>query len=67
MQGRVDLTGGQYLFLSRSEPLVELFGDPCPGRDKCLVLHYEILGTEGRAEAQESDSRLLAPINISCT
>lgn len=67
MQGRVDLAGGQYLFLSMGEPLAELFGDPCPGRDKTVVLQYEILGTEGKAEAQESDGRLLTPISISCT
>lgn len=67
MQGRVDLAGGQYLFLSKTEPLIDLFGDPCPGRDKTVVLHYEILGTEGKAEAQESDGRLLTPVSISCT
>ncbi|CAN0282227.1 unnamed protein product, partial [Ectocarpus fasciculatus] len=67
MQGRVDLADGKYLFMSRKEPLTDLFGDPCPGRDKCLVLRYEIVGTEGRAEAIESDGRLLTPISISCT
>lgn len=67
MQGRVDLAGGRFLFLSKTEPLTDLFGDPCPGRNKCLVLHYEILGTEGKAEALESDHRLLTPISISCT
>ncbi|CAN0150103.1 unnamed protein product, partial [Pylaiella littoralis] len=67
MQGRVDLADGKYLYLSKKEPLADLFGDPCPGRDKCLVLRYEIVGTEGRAEAVESDGRLLTPISISCT
>ncbi|CAM9967797.1 unnamed protein product [Ectocarpus sp. 4 AP-2014] len=67
MQGRVDLADGEYLFVSRKEPLTDLFGDPCPGRDKCLVLRYEVVGTEGRAEAIESDGRLLTPISISCT
>lgn len=67
MQGRVDLAEGKYLFLSKEEQLSELFGDPCPGRDKCLMLHYEILGSEGKAESVESDDRLLTPINISCT
>ncbi|CBJ33660.1 hypothetical protein Esi_0545_0009 [Ectocarpus siliculosus] len=67
MQGRVDLADGKYLFMSRKEPLTDLFGDPCPGRDKCLVIRYEIVGTEGRAEAIESDGRLLTPISISCT
>ena len=67
MQGRVDLAGGKYLLLSKKEPLVDLFGDPCPGRDKVVMLHYEILGTEGKAEAQECDGRLVSPISISCT
>lgn len=67
MQGRVDLAEGKYLFLSKEEHLSGLFGDPCPGRDKCLMLHYEILGSEGKAESVESDDRLLTPINISCT
>lgn len=67
MQGRVDLAGGKYLYMSRNEPLTNLFGDPCPGREKCLVLQYEIVGTEGRAEAVESDGKLLTPISISCT
>lgn len=67
MQGRVDLTEGSHLFVSKTEALRDLFGDPCPGRDKSLVLHYEVLGTEGRAEAQESDGRLLTPVDISCT
>ncbi|CAN0301177.1 unnamed protein product [Scytosiphon promiscuus] len=67
MQGRVDLAEGKYLFMSRKEPLTDLFGDPCPGRDKCLVLRYEIVGTEGRVESVESDGRLLTPISISCT
>eukprot|EP00903_Cladosiphon_okamuranus_P020991 g19283.t1 len=67
MQGRVDLADGKYLFMSRKESMTDLFGDPCPGRDKCLVLRYEIVGTEGRVEAVESDGRLLTPISISCT
>lgn len=67
MQGRVDLAGGKHLFLSKEESLVDLFGDPCPGRDKCLMLHYEILGTEGKVDGLESDGRLLTPISISCT
>ncbi|CAN0378303.1 unnamed protein product, partial [Laminaria digitata] len=67
MQGRVDLADGKYLYLSKEEPLSDLFGDPCPGRDKCLMLHYEILGSEGKAESVESDDRLLTPISISCT
>lgn len=67
MQGRVDLAGGTHLFISKTEDLVGLFGDPCPGRDKSLVMQYEVLGTEGKAEAQESDGRLLTPISISCT
>lgn len=67
MQGRVELAGGRYLFLSKTENLAEIFGDPCPGREKRLTLHYEILGTEGKVEAGESDGHLLAPISISST
>ncbi|CAM9373295.1 unnamed protein product, partial [Choristocarpus tenellus] len=67
MQGRVDLAGGEYLLISREESLVDLFGDPCPGRIKELSIHYEILGTEGRVDALESDNHLLTPVNISST
>lgn len=67
MQGRIDLAGGRYLFLPKTERLADLFGDPCPGREKCLLLHYEILGTEGKVEALESDNRLLSPVSISST
>ena len=67
MQGRVDQGGGRYLFLSKNENLTKLFGDPCPGREKCLTIHYEILGTEGKVEALESDGHLITPVSISST
>ncbi|CAM9227856.1 unnamed protein product [Chrysoparadoxa australica] len=67
MRSKVQEAGGEFLHLPRKQMLSDLFGDPCPGKIKQLVIQYEVLGTEGRAEALESAGKLTTPISISST
>ena len=47
LQYRVDVNEGKFLEVSRQEDLRRIFGDPCRGRPKHLVIAYEIRGKRG--------------------
>jgi hypothetical protein len=47
VRGLVDLNDGQYLHIPKELSLVSLFGEPCEGRLKDLVIEYEVDGSIG--------------------
>ena len=64
LQSRVDSTNGRYCMISHREDLVKMFGEPCQGRSKQLVIEYEIAGKHGELYEYEIGGRLAKEISL---
>ncbi|KAJ8601585.1 hypothetical protein CTAYLR_005246 [Chrysophaeum taylorii] len=64
LQYRVDSTHGKSCVISAFEDLTKLFGEPCAGRAKHLVVEYEIAGKAGELYEYEIGGKLAKDINL---
>lgn len=64
LQYRLDSTNGRYCAISHLEDLTDIFGEPCQGRAKHLVIEYEIMGKAGELYEYEINGRLAKDINL---
>lgn len=64
IQGLIDLNGGSYIHISANTPLTRIFGDPCAGYVKDLLVEYDISGRSGTATVAEMRGRLKTELNI---
>lgn len=64
LQYRIDSTNGRYCAITQREDLAELFGNPCQGRSKHLVLEYEIAGKAGELYEYEVGGHLAKDISL---
>jgi hypothetical protein len=53
VQGLIDLQGGSFLCIPSDTPILQLFGDPCPGYPKDLRINFEIVGKNGSVKTSE--------------
>jgi hypothetical protein len=58
IQGLADIHGGAYVELDTNRSMTDLFGDPCPGYPKDLLVEYDIAGLSGKRTWPETHGYL---------